>query len=172
MRRRHAFFVAIQCGGYGRFSDVARVLFEAGADVEVTCTNVDLRFTPLHMAAALAGNEEALYALVTEFGADVDAKDMNGNTPLHIAAASGNCENVDELITYCGALMLSRTELAGFLSTPPPTADSKKWWNFWRVTVPNLLGLRIGRAEHRYIWRRVRGTAQRPVCLWGSMALM
>ena len=113
------FYIAFQYGAFGQSFGVARFLSEeAGADIEATCTGKDLEFTPLHMAATLDNNETALRALVTEFGAAVDTKDTNGNTPLHLAASYGHHENVDELLTYLLWSLRRRQEQHGMDSAP------------------------------------------------------
>jgi hypothetical protein len=44
-------------------------------------------------------------------GGDVNAKNINGNTPLHLAAMNGHTEVAEKLIT-CGALLNARNNLA------------------------------------------------------------
>src|SRR3989338_5994357 len=53
--------------------------------------------TPLQMAAR-SGDIEAAHKLI-EQGADVNAKDNNGQTPLHWAASNGNKEAAELLIS-------------------------------------------------------------------------
>jgi ankyrin repeat protein len=60
------------------YIDMARMLLEAGAKVD---TREHDGRTPLHIAATLGGDPEAIRLLV-KHGADVNAVDNNGRTPL------------------------------------------------------------------------------------------
>jgi ankyrin repeat protein len=60
------------------YLDMARMLLEAGAKVD---TREHDGRTPLHIAATLGGDPEAIRLLV-KHGADVNAVDNNGRTPL------------------------------------------------------------------------------------------
>lgn len=53
-------------------------------------------YTPLHAAAA-SGNVECMHALI-KGGADIESKNVYGNTPLHIACLNGHVDAVSELI--------------------------------------------------------------------------
>lgn len=55
--------------------------------------------TALHGASVEAGSEEAV-ELLLDYGADVDAKDKYGNTPLHDAAKYGNISICKLLLGY------------------------------------------------------------------------
>jgi len=68
------------------FDAIAKLLVEAGADVNV----VQASHTPLH-AAAENGNIEMLILLL-ENGANVNARNENGETPAQLAAAKGHHE--------------------------------------------------------------------------------
>lgn len=54
-------------------------------------------YTPLHAAAA-SGNIECMRTLI-KAGADIEAKNAYGNTPLHIACLNGYSQAVTEFIT-------------------------------------------------------------------------
>lgn len=54
-------------------------------------------YTPLHAAAA-SGNVECMHTLI-KAGADIEAKNVYGNTALHIACLNGYAHAVTELIT-------------------------------------------------------------------------
>ncbi len=73
--------------------------------ISTTELQVDLdknEWMPLHRLAQ-DGNIEMVKLLVTEFGADVDAKDKDGQTPLHWAAENGHLEMMKLLVTELGA---------------------------------------------------------------------
>lgn len=53
-------------------------------------------YTPLRAAAA-SGNVECMHILIKS-GADIEAKNVYGNTPLHIACLNGHADAVTVLI--------------------------------------------------------------------------
>lgn len=55
-------------------------------------------YTPLHAAVA-AGKTECMRVLI-EAGADCEAKNVYGNTPLHIACLNGHAEAVKGLLEH------------------------------------------------------------------------
>ena len=80
-------------GNYRR--EFTKLLIANGADV-----NVNIDGTPLH-PAAFKGDKEIAELPISK-GADVDAKDENGDTPLNWAAAGGHKE-IAELLIASGA---------------------------------------------------------------------
>ena len=91
--------------GLIHYHGVARhLLGDMGADM--MATNWE-GWTTLHVIATARGFPEAVRALITEFGAAVDATDIFGNTPLHLAARFRCRENVNALID-CGAIIDAR----------------------------------------------------------------
>jgi len=61
-------------------TELAAVLLDSGAEVNVHSNNGHWGTTPLHAAAH--GNRGAIVELLLARGADADARDMNGKTPL------------------------------------------------------------------------------------------
>ena len=90
---------------HGR-ADVVALLIRKGADVYARRT--ERRDTPLHSAAT-----EAVARLLVEHGADVEARDWSGRTPLHWAAQFGHAE-VARFLIGVGAAVDARAE-----PTPP-----------------------------------------------------
>ena len=78
-----------------------RLLLERGADLTAESKN-PLCNQPLNAAVAgpNAETRTACVQLLLEAGADVDNRQVNGNTPLHTAAHSGDSSTVDALLTY------------------------------------------------------------------------
>jgi uncharacterized protein len=76
--------------------DVVRYLIDAGADVRAVSRN-PMAVTALHSAVADGGDRESALALIRA-GADVNAKQRHGWTPLHGAADSGDRETVEALL--------------------------------------------------------------------------
>ena len=79
-----------------RQPEAARVLIEAGADVQAAARN-PMRVTALHAAAA--ARDTATARLLLDRGADVDARQQVGYTALHAAAQHGDVELVDLLLS-------------------------------------------------------------------------
>ena len=65
--------------------EAAQLLVAAGADTNVQAGTVEI--TPLHLAAE-KGNDE-IVILLLEGGANVNALNLEGTTPLHLAAGRG-----------------------------------------------------------------------------------
>jgi len=76
--------------------NTVRLLLSHGADV--TKTMDDKRSTPLHRASAFGGDD--LADLLIRHGADVNARDWNGNTPLHWACENGNIKTTKLLLDH------------------------------------------------------------------------
>ena len=79
---------------FGRVSTVRRLL-AAGADVHAAANNA-MKVQPLH--AAVAGRSVEAVAAILEKGADVNARQQVGYTPLMGAAASGREDLVNLLL--------------------------------------------------------------------------
>lgn len=86
-------FTALMFAVYGGYStDTVKILINAGADVndnKYGCTVL--------MLAAAFGKTEMVHSIISA-GADVNARDNNGNTALIMAAILGKTENADVLI--------------------------------------------------------------------------
>lgn len=76
--------------------DVLKLLLNSGADVHAPSRN-PMRVTALHSAVADGGDRESALALIAA-GADPNAKQRHGWTPLHGAAASGDRVVVEALL--------------------------------------------------------------------------
>jgi len=84
-------FTPLHLAAGDRHMAAVTALLRAGASKEITNDDGQL---PLHLAAD--GDTEILSALITP--ANLHVRDMGGNTPLHIAAWSGNSENVQTFL--------------------------------------------------------------------------
>ncbi|CAM9895141.1 unnamed protein product [Ectocarpus sp. 8 AP-2014] len=79
--------------------DAVRVLFGAGADVNVKATN-DSCFTPLHLAVnRRIASDGTIHALL-EGGANINARARHGNTPLHQACRRSSVTGVELLLRW------------------------------------------------------------------------
>lgn len=98
--------------------DVTRMLLDAGADVHAR--SMPGRLSVLHEVA-----DGATVRLLCERGADPNARDRCGNTPLHWARWENIDTEVAEALLACGADPGIRNS-HGLLSTDSPPDD---WWN-------------------------------------------
>eukprot|EP00752_Nemacystus_decipiens_P003937 g3605.t1 len=96
-------FTALHWAAYRGEPCVIDALIEAGADTEARSSRVWLAghqdshvgLTPLHIAAFFRRSSTPRMAVLIRRGADVNARDGNGQTPLHlIAAAAGRKSSV------------------------------------------------------------------------------
>ena len=75
------------------FTDIARLLLEAGASHDIRdCTGS----TPF--SEAVYHNQQQLVDLLPQFGADINSVNSFGWTPLHVAAFQGRLETVQKLL--------------------------------------------------------------------------
>jgi len=110
-------FTALHYAGFFGKADVARILLEAGARVDVYTQNAFAN-QPLHAAAA--GRHVEVCRILLAAGADVNATQHGGYTPLHEAAQAGDVE-LAELFLSAGADPLARSDDD---RTPAETADA------------------------------------------------
>lgn len=73
---------------------VVRMLLEAGADANAQGKSLT---RPLAIACGIPGRQQAVLHLLA-YKADVNARDVDGDTALHLAAAAGNVEVAEALI--------------------------------------------------------------------------
>ena len=81
---------------YFGHEEVARYLIEAGADVKLASEN-SMQVQPIH--AATARRSPAIVRLLLDNGADPNARQQMGYTPLDAARQNGDEEIIDLLIT-------------------------------------------------------------------------
>lgn len=89
-------FFPLGLAAFFRRPDAVEVLLAAGADVSAVARN-PMQVTALHSAVADGGDARIARALVAA-GADVNARQRHGWTPLHGAADSGDAGLVELLL--------------------------------------------------------------------------
>lgn len=89
-------FFPLGLAAFFRRADVVDVLISQGADVSAVARN-PMQVTALHSAVADGGDARIARALVAA-GADVNARQRHGWTPLHGAADSGDAGLVELLV--------------------------------------------------------------------------
>ena len=79
-------------------TQIVLMLIDAGADVNIKITREGYYNgnTPLH-SAVLSGNPDN-FAILVEHGANKDAQNAAGSTPLHLAAHAGGIEKINALL--------------------------------------------------------------------------
>ena len=90
-------FFPVGLAAFFRRPEVVDYLIAKGADVKAVAKNA-MQVTALHSAVANGGDSRIARALVAA-GADVNAKQRHGWTPLHGAAHSGDRELVELLLS-------------------------------------------------------------------------
>jgi ankyrin repeat protein len=110
-------FTALHYAGFFGKADAARLLLEAGAEVNVYSRN-GFNVQALHSAAA--GPHVEVSRVLVAAGADVNARQQAGYTPLHEAAQNGDTELV-ELFLSAGA---DATATKDDGQTPAETAEA------------------------------------------------
>ena len=91
-------FTPLHLAAYFGGAVVVRALLDARVDPDPPARN-DAGMRPLHSAAATGGAGDAEVAqLLLDAGADANARQHGGYTPLHAAAHNGNVELVDLLL--------------------------------------------------------------------------
>ena len=90
----------------GKFVDMVLLLLEHGADPNICNAS---HTTLLHLASSSYGSLETARAarLLISYGAKVDEKDVDGNTPFQVAASKGHHELM-KLLAEHGAVLPSR----------------------------------------------------------------
>jgi ankyrin repeat protein len=81
--------------GVGDAAAASRALLAAGSDVNARSEN-GLSVLPIH--SATAGNHDDVVAVLVDAGADVNATQRHGWTPLHGAAQNGSLASVERLL--------------------------------------------------------------------------
>jgi uncharacterized protein len=90
-------FFPLGLAAFFKHADAVRLLLERGADANQESRHAQIVVRPLHSAAADGGSTEVAQLLL-DAGADVNAKQPGGFTPLHAAAQVGNEELVALLL--------------------------------------------------------------------------
>ena len=88
-------FTALHFAAFFAHADAAALLLETGADVNAIADNPS-RVQPLH--SAVAGADFLIVQMLIDAGADVNACQNQGFTPLMGAAANGHMEILDVLV--------------------------------------------------------------------------
>ena len=81
--------------GLGQAAEAGRILLAAGAEVNARSDNP---FAVLPIHSAVAGNHDEVVAVLIDSGADVNARQRHGWTPLHGAAQNGSVTSVERLL--------------------------------------------------------------------------
>lgn len=82
---------------YARDLTCLELLLDSGASVNKTCKNVG---TPLHLAVVSRFHSTNAVGLLLAHGADPNAKDYHGNSPVHYAILARSFRLVETLVEY------------------------------------------------------------------------
>lgn len=91
----------LHCAAWKGHADIARLLIEAGANLNDENENDHWGTTPLHAAAH--GNRRAVAQVLLDHGADLTVRNLNGRTPLQETTIH-NASSVAKLLRERGAL--------------------------------------------------------------------
>ncbi|KAJ4296783.1 hypothetical protein N0V90_006831 [Kalmusia sp. IMI 367209] len=106
--------------------EIARLLLKHGADLEMPAVYWrDMNGTPLQVAVRM-GNGQAI-ELLSEFGVNIDARDVNGSAAISTAVQQGD-DDLVKLLIRCGATLnasmldeKSDNALAAAIRSPTPS---------------------------------------------------
>jgi ankyrin repeat protein len=90
-------FTPLHLAAFFGQEEAAKILLERGADVNLVARHTSLHVAPLHSAAA-GGFHPEIVKLLLEHGADPNAAQDGGFTPLHSAAQNDHREVVEALL--------------------------------------------------------------------------
>lgn len=136
------------------FLAVAEVLVANKADLEIRNSDQNGEATALHLAAG-AGQTTLAEFLITK-GANVNALDKNGQTPLLHAAMSGHAATVKALlaakaapntVSSLGRTALSQAAAKGYLDVVKALLEAKADSNLGKLDVPLAIAARGKRLE-------------------------
>jgi len=125
-------------------ADIAKVLIDAGANLEAEAAASQKRAHPLH-SAALANAVRAAELLISR-GAQVDALDAEDSTPLSVAASNGNAD-VAEVLLKAGANPLAENSE---YDTPIHVAAMWGRLNVVQVLVSHGVNINIKHKDYGY----------------------
>ena len=98
----------IHVSAYNVFEKLTRFLVDRGANVDSVCEEIK-NYAPLHILISSEEPPLGLIQYLVEAGANVDVKNSNGKTPLHLACFWGHLGTVKYLVEK-GANMTTTTD--------------------------------------------------------------
>ncbi|KAJ3094797.1 Ankyrin repeat and EF-hand domain-containing protein 1 [Phlyctochytrium bullatum] len=177
----HGKFTMLHVATYEQDEDMARLLLRHGADVNARTERSDeCHWTPLHLACH-QNNSSMIRMLVTEWKADMDARDSDHRTPLMLATSYRSREAVKTLISLGAELLAKDHEgddaicYANDQATDEVLLEARAWLlYFWNPPWPErsfkgfLLELeeRAGGEEKREVLREAIESVRKRLPFW------